>query len=153
MPVYGPDLPVKRRPLVLNRFHPHQIFGKTVHADSIPVELDVGIGTGRVEIDLSKIDLSSAEISEGVGKIEITLPESGDYPLEIRQAVGSMIIIVPEGSDVQIEVSKALSSLSLPPGFERNDEYIYSPGFDREGEFIDLRVNQAIGNIVIESAP
>jgi hypothetical protein len=116
---------------------------------TIPLDLETGIGAGRSELDLTDLTISELNVSVGVGDTTVTLPETGRFQGEVTGAIGQITIIVPEGMEVAIDADTGLASLDLPDDFTEEGDRYTSPGYSSAQNRIDLRVGQAIGNIVI----
>jgi hypothetical protein len=117
--------------------------------DQISLDIETSMAVGRLDINLQTLNLSNAEINQAVGEILVVLPQLNDYRAEISQAVGSIVVDVPENTGLKINISRAISNLSIPPSFEKRGNYYYSVGYETADYKIDLRINQAVGNIVI----
>lgn len=115
----------------------------------LPMELDVSMGAGDMNLDLHEIKLSSLDASQGVGDLSVTLPAETALKGDISQAIGQIVIYIPENVAVRIEVSKAIANLDIPSDFDKRGDTYYSPGYESAAEQIDLSVSQAIGNIAI----
>ena len=83
-----------------------------------------------------------------VGQLTLNRNPS-DYHAEIGQAVGQLIVEIPEDVPVRLEISRAISGLTLPSGFEKHNDYHYSPGARDADKPIKIQINQAIGNIIV----
>ncbi|MEW6717777.1 MAG: DUF5668 domain-containing protein [Chloroflexota bacterium] len=141
----------------------------SLNAD-IPLELTVNLGVGQSSLDLSGLTLISltqktgvgetkltlpsgeyrADISGGVGKITIILPDEGHIRLKIEGGVGEIVIQIPKDMAASIQIDKGLSGLTLPPGYQKQDEVYLSPGFNTATDFAEITIDQGIGNISIQ---
>lgn len=114
----------------------------------IPLELDSSMGVGAMGLVLGEMKLEDLSVSQGVGDVEVILPD-GDYHAEVDQAIGQIIVEIPRDVPIRLNVSRAISSLSLPGDFEKHGDFYYSPGAQSADEFIQIEINQAIGNIIV----
>jgi hypothetical protein len=118
-------------------------------APQIPLDLETALGVGEMDLELADLTLSALEVSQGVGDVRIELP-AGNYQVEISQAIGQLVLILPPDTQVRLEVSRAISSFTLPPGFERQGDFYYSPNFDSSADTILIDLSQAIGSISVQ---
>jgi hypothetical protein len=117
---------------------------------SFPLTLRVEMGVGDAALDLSNLKLKSLVAKMAVGKLHVTLPNTR-FKGQIETAVGQLIIVVPQGAGVRIEADTAVTSVRMPEGYEEDEDDIYlSPNYDQAETRIELKVNQAVGSLVIE---
>lgn len=113
----------------------------------IPLELDVNMGVGSAELDLTDLDLTALDLDLGVGQNRVTLPATGSYTVKVNGAVGQTIIYVPEGLGVRVKSNTGIGNLDVPGDWEERNGMRYSPGYDSAEYRIELEVSQAIGQI------
>ncbi|MEJ2600344.1 MAG: DUF5668 domain-containing protein [Anaerolineales bacterium] len=118
-------------------------------AQGVPVELNADMGAGRVQLDLTGVDLTSLKVNMGVGSSEVTLPQSGSYHAEIDQAIGEMVVWVPENVGVRINPDVALVVAHYPAGFQKQGDLVFSPNYSGATDQVDLRLNLAIGSVSV----
>ena len=119
--------------------------------ESIPLDLALQLGAGNLDADLSTLDLDHLSLNTAVGNSSVILPAQGSLVAEIEGAIGQIEVTIPEGSGVQLQADTALVTLQLPPDFERVGEVYQSPGYQTATQKIDLVINLAIGNVVIQT--
>jgi hypothetical protein len=113
--------------------------------------LDLSLGVGKIEVDLTGLDVAAFEISLGLGKTIVTLPEKGRFTAKISGAIGETFVIVPSDMAVRIHVSTGVGTSSLPPGYTRQGDTYVSPGYESAEDRVDLDISQAIGMISVVS--
>lgn len=117
--------------------------------DQIPLDLNLSMGVGSMNVFLSNLNLSSLEVNQAIGEVNLSLADRNSYAVELSQAIGSIKVELPENSGVRIEISRAISALSLPSTFVKRGDYYYSDNYESAQFQVDLEVNQAIGSIDI----
>lgn len=115
----------------------------------VPLELDISIGAGQSDVDLTGLTVSDLEVSMGVGQITVVLPDEGRFEVEIDGGIGEIIVVIPEGMAARIRMDTALVPRNLPAGYRQRDDVYTSPGYDSAENRVDLRVSLAIGNVSI----
>jgi hypothetical protein len=118
-------------------------------SNKIPLDVELNMGAGDLNADLTGLTLVGLDVSQGVGELTVTLADKGNYSVDINQAVGSIVVEIPKAVGIRIELSKAISSLSMPSGFEHRGDYYYSSNYDTAGYQVDMEISQAIGSIVL----
>ncbi len=118
-------------------------------SSDVPLDLELDLGVGEFDVDLTDLTLDSLDVSIGVGQTTIILPDEGSFRANIDAAIGNTVIIVPAEMEVRIEVDTALSARQLPRGYRRHGDDYESPGYDDAENRIELSISQAIGNVTI----
>jgi hypothetical protein len=115
----------------------------------LPLNLEVSTGAGATRLDLADLALEHLDLSTGVGQTEVTFPARA-AEAEVSTGVGDTLLRLPAGIAARITVRSGLTSVDAPARFSRSDNVYTTPGFDAEGEFLDLDVNAGIGQVTIE---
>ncbi len=115
----------------------------------VPLQLEVSLGVGRSDVDLTGLTVSDLEVSMGVGQTTVILPDEGRFQAKIEGAIGQTVVVIPAGLAARIRVDTGLAGRQLPDGYQRRDDVYTSPGYESADNRVDLEVSQAIGNITI----
>lgn len=113
------------------------------------LNLDLSLGVGKIEVDLTRLDVTAVEVSLGLGKIIITLPDEGHFTAKISGAMGETYVVIPQGMAARIHVSTGLGTSNLPAGYTRRDDTYLSPGYASADDRVDIEISQAIGMITV----
>ena len=119
---------------------------------NVPLWIEVNMGVGSSELDLTDLQVRELDVSMGVGQTRVTLPAAGDYQANVDGAIGETIVVIPRGLEVRISLDTGLAGRRLPAGFRCQDDVCTSPGYTGAENRVDLDVSQAIGNISIRQA-
>jgi len=115
----------------------------------VPLELEISLGVGQCDVDLSGLMVNDLDVDIGIGQITVVLPDEGRFRAKIEGAIGDMVVVIPDGLEARIRFSTALVSRRLPAGYQRRDDVYTSPGYESADKRVDLEVGQAIGNVTI----
>jgi hypothetical protein len=115
----------------------------------IPVDLDLELGVGDMALELTELDLSALRLDLGVGQATISLPAAGQLDGTIDAAIGQLVILVPPGVGLRVQKDTALVVVQFPPDYRQAEGVYTSPNYATADERIDLRIDMAIGQIVI----
>ena len=135
----------------------------------IPLYLNISLGVGESDVDLSELDIANLDLSIGVGqtKVElakgeyradidggvgqtiITLPDEGQIKLNVSGGVGEIVIYIPADMAAKIYVDRGIAGLSAPSGYIQDEDSYISPNYDGAEDYIIINVDQGIGNISI----
>lgn len=121
-------------------------------APEVSLELEVGMGVGRADIDLTGLTVSNLKVSMGVGQTIVTLPDEGRFQVKIEGAIGETVVVIPAGMAARIHVNTGLAARGLPASYQRQDDVYTSPGYASADNRADLEVSQAIGQITVRHA-
>ena len=137
--------------------------------NEIPLDLNISLGVGESTLDLSELQVSELDLSIGVGETTITLPvgeykaqvdggvgqttieipAEGQIKLNVDGGVGEIVIKLPEDMAAKINVDRGIAGLSIPAGFSQDDDTYTSSGFDSAENWVEINVDQGVGNISI----
>jgi hypothetical protein len=118
----------------------------------IPIDLRVSAGVGDAHLDLAGLRVSGLDVEMGVGRVVITLPAGGSFSGQVSGGVGQTVIVIPKGVAVHVRMTTGIGGMQTPEGgrsLDLGDKEYTSPGFATAQDRIELRVEQAIGAIVI----
>jgi hypothetical protein len=115
----------------------------------VPLQLEISLGVGQSDIDLTGLTVSNLAVSMGVGQTTVTLPDDGRFQAKIEGAIGQTVVVIPAGLAARIRVDTGLAGRQLPDAYQRRDDVYTSPGYESADNRVDLEVSQAIGNITI----
>jgi hypothetical protein len=79
---------------------------------SIPLDLNLDVGSGSLDAYLSDLQLSELYIDSGSGSVEAFLP-SGEYPFELDSGSGSVSLDLPAGLESTMRLSSGSGSLRV----------------------------------------
>jgi len=111
--------------------------------------LEISLGVGEFDLDLTGLTLSDLEVSMGVGQTTVVLPDQGRFQVEIEGAVGDTVVVIPAEMEARIRLDTGIAARQLPDGYRQRGDAYESPGYDDAENRIDLKVSQAIGNVTI----
>jgi len=118
-------------------------------APGVPLELEVNLGAGRSELDLTGLAVSGLVVETAVGRTVVTLPDEGRFEAKVGGAIGEIVVVIPEGLAARVRVEGGLSASDLPDSYQRRGDVYTSPDYDRADERVDLEVGLAIGKVTI----
>lgn len=121
-------------------------------APEVPLELRVGMGVGRADMDLTGLTVSNLKVSMGIGQTIVTLPSEGRFQARIEGAIGETTVVIPAGMAARIHVNTGLAARGLPASYQRQDDVYTSPGYASADDRVDLEVSQAIGQITVRQS-
>ena len=113
------------------------------------LKLEVSLGMGQTDVDLSGLTVSDLNVSMGLGQTTVVLPAEGRLRVKISGAIGQTTIVVPAGMEARIQASTGLAARQVPAGYKEQDDVYTSPGYAGAENRVDLEVSQAMGAVTI----
>jgi hypothetical protein len=115
----------------------------------IPLDLEVELGAGDMSLELSELDLNALNLDFGMGAATVFLPVKGGLDGTIDAAIGQVVIQVPAEVGLRVRKDTAIVIVNFPEGYRLSEGAYTSPNYDNADQRIDLRIDMAIGRIVI----
>ena len=118
-------------------------------APEVPLMLEVHLGVGLADIDLTGLAVDDLVMSMGIGRTTVTLPEEGRFNAKLEGAIGETVIVIPAGMAARISVETGLTVHDLPDSYQQRGDVYTSPGYASADDRVDLEVDQAIGKVTV----
>jgi hypothetical protein len=118
----------------------------------LPIDLELNLGAGTCNLDLTSTAVRSVNVDMGVGRCEVAFPAQGRVEGTLSGAIGETVIVIPAGVEARIEASSGIAARQMPTGFEQQDDIYVTPGYQGADNVLDLVVDQAIGSIRVQRA-
>ncbi len=119
--------------------------------EQVPLTLDVGLGAGESEIDLSALTVTELDLNVGVGGVELDLTgeRQGDMDVTIRGGVGEATVLLPRDVGVEVQVGGGLGELNVSGLTQEGDAYV-NDAYGASDATIRLDVEGGIGGVTLE---
>lgn len=114
-----------------------------------PLTLNVDLGAGEADVNLSSTQVERARINMGVGAVAVTLPDEGRFQAQVEGGVGSITVLLPRTLAARVRANTALVNLDLPSDFVEDAGGWRSPNITGADSVVDLTINLAIGRAII----
>ncbi|WP_131694644.1 LiaF transmembrane domain-containing protein [Dyadobacter tibetensis] len=113
--------------------------------------IDMGIGAGKGDFDLSKFKVESVNISTGVANLDLRLGNLHDQvQVDVEAGVASIEIQVPRGMGCEVTLNGAMNSKSLKD-FQKVDSDIFrTEGFDQTSQKVRIRFEGALTKVKVK---
>ncbi len=117
---------------------------------SVPIKLNVSLGVGESELDLSGLNIEGLEVSSGVGRTQVELPNKGRYRANISGGVGEIEVRVPTEIALRLKTSSGIGGVEVPQGLvSMGDGRYESQDFANAANQVDLEVSGGVGRVVV----
>ena len=104
---------------------------------------------GETQLDLRGLKVKDVTCETATGKSEIYTAESTDAVYHISGATGSIVIRVPKGAAVTVSVNNTIGAISVPDGYDRNNNSYDSPAYKDGEPAIQISIDLPVGAVRI----
>ncbi len=101
-------------------------------------------------IDLKDIVVNDVRVNFAVGDVKIIIDDYHQSNYDIDFAIGNVVVDIPDDANAKIYYSGAISSIDVPEGFVKKGDVYYSSNYDESMDYLNIKVDLAIGNVEIE---
>jgi hypothetical protein len=117
---------------------------------TVPLELAVRTGAGRLEADLSDLRVESLRLETGAGAVALTTPSTGRPQLHVRAEASDVRLTVPARMAARIEARGGISNIRVDPYRFPHDGAAYrSPDYDEVADRTDVVIEAGAANVVV----
>ena len=119
--------------------------------NDLPIDLEIDMGAGKGELNLSKLDLTRLQLNIGAGQVNVDLTgERGkDLEASIHGGVGEAIVRLPKDVGVIANVHGGLGSVDVRGLKEEDGRYVNS-AYGKAPNTLHLTVEGGIGHIRLD---
>ncbi|MGD9091288.1 MAG: DUF5668 domain-containing protein [Anaerolineales bacterium] len=115
----------------------------------IPLKLGSDMSVGDSNLTLTNLQISDLNVNMGIGKTTIALPQEGRVLAWVDGGIGQITIIVPDSMALRIYSDTGIASLSVPDSFVKAEGGYTSPDYNSADHRTDLRLDLAIGGVIV----
>jgi len=120
-------------------------------SDEVPLDLEVDVGAGQGNLNLSHVDLTRLELNIGAGRatVDLTGERGKDVQANIHGGVGEAVVRLPKNLGVVATVHGGLGSVDVH-GLKEEDGQYTNAVYGKAPNTIHLTVEGGIGHILLE---
>jgi len=115
-----------------------------------PLEMNVSLGAGQSNLDMSQLPLRSLEVDMGAG--EMVLNVAGKYArditVEVNGGVGEARIKLPSGMGAVVDATGGIGSIETT-GLSKRDGKYYNDAYADGKPAVHMQVQGGVGNIIL----
>ena len=114
--------------------------------------IEAGLGDFHLEnLGNASIKRLNLEVGLGSATIDLSGPINTDMTAEMDVGLGSLELQIPKGLPVKIRCECSfLSSIDLDDFRKKGESTYYSPGFDKDKDYITLNLGVGLGSVKVE---
>lgn len=119
--------------------------------EDVPMTLDVALGAGKSEIDVSALSITSVDLEMGVGAVTVDLTgdRRRDVDVRIRGGVGEATVLLPDDVGVRASVSGGLGDVEAN-GMQRDGNSYVNDAYGESEATIALDIEGGVGGIELK---
>lgn len=131
-------------------------FSKTVNewtvklGSSLPLELNITLGGGKADLDVSRLSLESMQVNMGAGELQLNLAGhyKKDVSVQVKGGAGEMRIRLPGDMGAVVDAQVGIGGLNAH-GLQQRDGKYYNAAYAEGKPAIHLEVQGAVGDITL----
>ena len=115
--------------------------------EDVPLELDITLGAGESDLNLSELNLENFSLQMGAGAAYIDLSGDLDDDLQvnIQGGVGELTVVLPDNTNIEVEVQSGLGEINTR-GLNR-DGNLYVGKYSGSGSVLYVSIEVGIGEL------
>lgn len=126
----------------------HESWDLRILAETV-LDLAIDQGIGALKLDLSDLNINSANVDFGIATAVITLPEKGNFDMVLDGGIGTILIQVPASMAAHIEMDGGIVTRTFPARFVHANNNWTSPGFDSSENQVTINLSLGIGTVTV----
>lgn len=112
---------------------------------SVGYDLQVELGAGTADLDLTGLDLRGLVVDAGAARTELTFPAAGDYAARVEGGVGGLELTIPRDVAVRLTLDRGLTTLDLPARYRQQGDVYVTEDWAGAERRLDLSVDMGVG--------
>ncbi|GAB3173441.1 LiaF transmembrane domain-containing protein [Telluribacter humicola] len=122
----------------------------TMSLNEAPIwNVDLGIGAGKADMDLSSYKVKSLKVSTGVADVDVRLGDKTDTDVKIESGVASVTIEVPKSAGCEVRIDGAMNIRDLDDLQKIGDNLYRSPNFSTASRKITIKYDAGLSKVRI----
>ena len=119
--------------------------------NAIPLDLNIDLGVGESELNLSGLALQDLVVDTGVGSavIDLTGPWQDSFDVRINGGVGETTVYLPENVGLHMAADTGIGSLVVN-GLQKDGDVYTNAAYGNSDVSITLEINGGIGEITVQ---
>lgn len=120
-------------------------------ASNVPLDLNLQMGAGHSDLELSELDVTHLEVKIGAGQMQLDLsgPRKSSLDADIQGGVGSATIYLPKDVGVRVHASGGIGSVNTHGMTKDDDDYV-NAAYGKTSATITLTIQGGVGSIDLE---
>ena len=119
--------------------------------EGIPMAIEINLGAGTSDIDLSHIDLTSLRISTGAGDLDLDLRGSWTHDMDIiiNHGVGEITLQLPQDIGVRVDVNNGVGEVNARDLEQVGSVYTNSL-YGESAPRLNIQIESGAGDVNLE---
>lgn len=119
--------------------------------EDLPMDLEINLGAGKGEINLSRIDITSLRISTGAGDLDLDLRGAYNHDIDIiiNHGVGEITLRLPTDLGVRVDINHGVGQINAR-GLEQNGSVYTNSLYGESASRLNIQIEAGAGDINLE---
>jgi len=115
--------------------------------DQVPLQLDVTLGAGENDLDLTGLNLESFSMNMGAGASRVDLRGDlrEDLTVQIQGGVGELTLLLPADTNIDMEVNGGLGEIKTSGLYRENNHFISK--YSGTGPTLYVDIDAGVGQL------
>lgn len=118
-------------------------------SQSVPLDIVTEMAVGRVDFDLSGMQVTDFELDLPLGTALIQLPQQGSFEGDVDLPMGSLEIIAWDCAGFQLVSDGGVMAVTVPDGYQQDGNEYTSPDFESMDSQVILKVDSGMARILV----
>ena len=119
--------------------------------DDVPMEMNVDLGAGTVDLALGSLSLTKLSIDMGAGRVtaDLTGDWQNDLDAQLQGGVGELTVRLPRDVGVRVEIDGGLGEVNAA-GLAKNGDVYTNDAYGESEVTLRIDINAGVGRINLE---
>ena len=113
--------------------------------------IDIGLGAGLIDIDLTDLDIPVLNIGAGAGVVNVVFSKNASTTASVGAGAGKLNISVYKGTGIKLIFAQGISNANFGDAYEKvNDNTYQTKNYNDAKVKVELNIGQAVGGFNIQ---
>ncbi|MAG59524.1 hypothetical protein CMO96_01915 [Candidatus Woesebacteria bacterium] len=112
--------------------------------------IDIGLGAGSVDIDLTDLDIPILNIGAGAGVLDVTFSKNASTIANLAAGAGKLNLSIYKGTGVKIRLTQGISNANFGDAYEKVGDAYQTKNYSDAKVKVELNIGQAVGGLNIQ---
>ena len=119
--------------------------------EGLPMDMEINLGAGTSDIDLTRIDVTSLRVSTGAGDLNVDLRGAWTHDLDIiiNHGLGEITLQLPQDMGVRVDVNKGVGEVNTS-GLDQTGSVYTNAAFGESSSRLNIQIESGAGDINLE---
>lgn len=119
--------------------------------EGLPMNMEINLGAGTSDIDLTRIDVTSLRISTGAGDLNLDLRGSRTHDIDIiiNHGLGEITLQLPQDMGVRVDINKGVGEVNAS-GLDQVGSVYTNSLYGESAPRLNIQIESGAGDITLD---